>query len=450
MTKIGFVSLGCAKNRVDTEVMLHKLVSAGYEITPEEEQADIIIVNTCAFIEEAKQESIDCILDLAWLKKNRALKGIVVCGCLAERYGGEIFSEMPEEADAVVGVGSLADIVEAVRSVENGKEGYISHKNKEEQTLGGDRIITTEEYTAYLKISEGCDNRCTYCAIPMIRGRFHSRPMEDIVEEVRNFAARGVREFNIIAQDTTRYGEDLYGEKKLPELLKKLCEIGGVKWIRILYTYPERITDELLDVIAKEDKIIKYLDIPYQHCKEEILRNMNRAGGMMEILGQLKHIREKVPGVTLRTTLLVGFPGETDQDFDSLGVFVKAARFDRLGCFAYSREEGTPAADFPDQVEQEVKERRAEIIMAIQTDISKTLLKKQVGGVKEIVVENYDPRHKMFIGRSAENAPEIDGRVYFTSPFRHKLGDFVSVKIENSSDYDLCGSLVADIPESEA
>mgnify|MGYP003767324969 FL=1 len=446
--KVGFVALGCSKNQVDAELMMGALKQAGFEISSDPDECEVVVINTCAFIESAKAESIQNVLEFCRKKESGNPKVVVVTGCLAERYREQV-AELIPEADVVLGIGANDEIVSSVKKALKGEK-VSKFYAPENVPLKGYRILANAPFMAYIRIAEGCDNRCTYCAIPMIRGRFHSRPMEDIVEEVQAFAAKGVREFNIIAQDTTRYGEDLYGERKLPELLEKLCAVDGVKWIRILYAYPERITDELLDVIAKENKIVKYLDIPYQHCKEEILRNMNRTGSMMEILAQLKHIREKVPGITLRTTLLVGFPGETEQDFDSLGVFVKAARFDRLGCFAYSREEGTPAADFPDQVEDEVKERRAETIMAFQADISRTLLKKQVGGIREVVVENYDPLHKMFIGRSAENAPEIDGRIYFTSPFRHKLGDFVSVKIDQSSDYDLCGSLVADIPESEA
>lgn len=444
MTKIGFVSLGCAKNRVDTEVMLHKLVSAGYEITPEEEQADIIIVNTCAFIEEAKQESIDCILDLAWLKKNRALKGIVVCGCLAERYGGEIFSEMPEEADAVVGVGSLADIVEAVRSVENGKEGYISHKNKEEQTLGGDRIITTEEYTAYLKISEGCDNRCTYCAIPLIRGKMRSRPIEDIVEEAKELEAAGVKELNIIAQDTSRYGLDLYGEYSLARLLRAISDATNIPWIRILYMYPDKITDELIEEIANNPRILKYIDLPIQHISNKVLRVMNRHGDSDTIRDAIRRLRAGIPDITLRTTVIVGFPGETEDDFEELCNFIRITKFDRLGAFVYSREEDTAAYDLPDQIDAQLKQDRYDKIMRIQLGVSEKRNKAFIGKRLKVLCEGYDVPSGVYTGRSACDAPDVDGRVFFSSEKKIPAGQFVEVEITECMDYDLVGRAITE------
>ena len=309
--------------------------------------------------------------------------------------------------------------------------------------MEGRRILVNYPHYAYIRIADGCDNRCSYCAIPAIRGRYRSRPMENIIEECKAFASKGVEEFIIIAQDTTRYGEDIYGKRMLPELLKGICAIDGIRWVRILYAYPERVTDELLDVMASEEKIVKYLDIPIQHCSPKVLRAMHRkASTSAEILAFIKHIREKVPGIALRTTLLTGFPGESDSDFEALCKFVKAAKFERLGCFAYSREEGTASYDMPNQLDEETKERRAEVIMQIRTLVSAALLKKKVGTIMEVVVEGYDNKNKVFRARSAQDAPEIDGIVYFASPEKHCIGDFVNVKIEKSSDYDRLGSLV--------
>ncbi len=438
--KIGMIALGCNKNQVDAELMLGSLASQGFEICEDPGKCDVVIVNTCGFIESAKRESIENILECCEMKKQGIIKLVVVTGCLAERYREEV-AELIPEADIVLGIGANDELGAAIKQALMGKEvrSFCAPENLE---MEGRRILVNYPHYAYIRIADGCDNRCSYCAIPAIRGRYRSRTMENIIKECKGFAEKGVEELIIIAQDTTRYGEDIYGKRMLPELLKQICEIDGIRWVRILYAYPERVTDELLDVMASENKIVKYLDIPIQHCSKKVLRAMHRkASTPAELLDFIKHIREKVPGIALRTTLLTGFPGESDSDFESLCKFVKAAKFDRLGCFAYSREEGTASYDMPGQLDEETKERRAEVIMQIQTLVSATLLKKKVGTTMEVVVEGYDKKNKVFRARSAQDAPEIDGIVYFSSPEKHCIGDFVNVKIEKSSDYDLLGSL---------
>lgn len=446
--RVGMIALGCNKNQVDAELMLGTLSKAGFEISEDAGDCDVVIVNTCGFIESAKRESIENILECCEMKKQGAVKLVVVTGCLAERYREEM-AELIPEADVILGIGSNDEIVESIKKALDGQKvrSFYAPENLE---MEGKRILVNYPFYAYIRIADGCDNRCAYCAIPMIRGKFRSRPMENIVNEVKSFAAKGVEEFIIIAQDTTRYGEDIYGKRMLPELLRQICAIEGVRWVRILYAYPERVTEELLDVMASEDKIVKYLDIPLQHCSPKVLKAMRRKSYTSgELIAFIKHIREKVPGICLRTTLLTGFPGESDKDFEALCKFVKAAKFERLGCFAYSREEGTPSYDMPNQLDEETKERRAEVVMEIQTTVSAALQKKKVGKIFEVVVEGYDNKNKVFIGRTAQDAPEIDGIVYFTSPEKHCIGDFVKVKIEKSSDYDLLGTLV-DEAEVEA
>ncbi len=438
--KIGMIALGCNKNQVDAELMLGALAKEGFEIVENAGECDVVIVNTCGFIESAKRESIENILECCQLKEQGAVKLVVVTGCLAERYREEM-AELIPEADVILGIGANDEIAAAIRSALEGEKirKFYAPENLE---MEGRRILVNYPYYAYIRIADGCDNRCSYCAIPAIRGRYRSRPMESIIEECKHFAEKGVEEFIIVAQDTTRYGVDIYGKRMLPELLKKICEIDGIRWIRILYAYPERVTDELLDVIANEDKIVKYLDIPLQHCSQKVLKAMKRKQSTpQELLAMVKHLREKVPGITLRTTLLTGFPGESDSDFEALCKFVKAAKFDRLGCFAYSREEGTASYDMPHQLDEETKERRAEVIMEIQTAVSAALLKKKVGSVMDVVVDGYDNKNKVFRGRSSQDAPEIDGIVYFVSPEKHCIGDFVKVKITKSSEYDLLGEI---------
>ena len=437
--KVVMISLGCPKNQVDAEVMLNDLKKAGYTITPDESQADVIIVNTCGFIEDAKTEAIENILEAARFKKEGELKALIVTGCLAERYRDEITADIPE-VDAVVGIGKNRDIVSVVKNAVKG-EFHNCYGAKDELLLGGDRLLTTPPYTAYLKVAEGCDNCCTYCAIPLIRGRFRSRTIEDCVKEAENLAENGVTELIVVAQDTTRYGEDLYGKPMLCELLKKLCKIEGLHWIRTLYTYPERITDELLELINQEKKLVKYLDIPIQHCNGEILRRMNRKGNRESLLALTKKIRAAVPDITLRTTLLVGFPGETDEQYNELCEFVKQARFERLGCFAYSEEEDTPAASFPDQVDKQVRRDRCEHISDEQLPIVTENAEKQLGTVKEVLVEGYDNDIKCYFGRSQSDAPDIDGKVFFLSDKKLNEGEYHNVLITDTLDYDLLGEL---------
>ena len=438
MNKIGFVSLGCSKNLVDTEVMLRHLHEAGYEITPDETEADVIVVNTCGFIESAKQESIDNILDLAWLKENRSLKGIIATGCLVERYREQVLDEMPE-VDALVGVGSLARIAEAADAVLRGERGFCAFDDKESSPLGGERILTTPPYTAYLKIAEGCDNCCTYCAIPLIRGRFRSRPIEDIVEEAKDLSALGVKELNLIAQDTSRYGLDLYGEYRLADLVRAICAETDIPWIRLLYCYPDKITDELVKELAENPRLLKYMDIPIQHISDPILAAMNRHGDGATIRDAIRRLREHVPGITLRSTAIVGFPGETEEQFAELCEFIKEARFDRFGAFPYSAEEGTPAAELDGQIEEQVKQDRYDILMATQLPISETLNEEKVGKTVTVLCEGYDPVAESHFGRSAADAPDIDGKVYFSAPRRVAEGEFVSVRITEAMDYDLIG-----------
>ena len=436
--KVGFVSLGCCKNLVDTEVMLHTLVSAGYEITPEEIDADVIVVNTCGFIESAKQEAIDEILDLAWLKKNRRLRAIVATGCLVERYREQVFELMPE-VDALIGVGSLSHIAEAVDAALRGEK-YASFEDKEQSVLGGERVLTTPEYTAYLKIAEGCSNRCTYCAIPLIRGRLRSRAIEDIVKEAKELEALGVRELNLIAQDTTSYGIDLYGEYKLAELVRAITKETEIPWIRLLYCYPDKITDELIAEMKTNDRLLHYMDIPIQHISDSVLSRMNRHGDSALIKEKIAQLRREIPDITLRTTAIVGFPGETEEDFTELCEFVKETRFDRFGAFTYSAEEDTPAATMEDQIDEQTKQDRYDILMDTQLTVSEALQKKKVGRIVTVLCEDYDAAAEIYFGRSAADAPDVDGKVYFRSKKKIYPGKFVRVKITEAMDYDLIGT----------
>ena len=440
MTKIGFVSLGCSKNLVDTEVMLHKLITAGYEVTPEETEADIVIVNTCGFIGDAKQESIDNILDIAWLKKNRSLRGIIATGCMVERYREEVLRELPE-VDAIVGVGSLDRIVEAVEAVLRG-ERFAALDDHNTSPLGGDRVLTTPDHMAYLKIAEGCDNRCTYCAIPAIRGRFRSRPIEDVVEEAKGLSELGVKEVCLVAQDTTRYGLDLYGEYRLHDLVRAITEATDIPWIRLLYCYPDKITDGLLRELRDNPRLVKYMDIPIQHISDRVLTAMNRHGDSQMIRAAVRRLREAVPDITLRTTVIVGFPGETEEEFSELCEFVKEARFDRFGAFTYSPEEDTPAALLPDQLDEQEKQDRYDTVMATQLPIAEEQNAKKIGKTLTVLCEGYDPVAETHYGRSEADAPDVDGKIYFSAPRRLAEGEFYEVKIEEALDYDLVGRLV--------
>ena len=444
MVKLGLVSLGCPKNRVDAELMLKKLQDAGFEITPYEAEAEVIIVNTCGFIEDAKTEAIENILEVARYKTEDEgkLKALIVTGCLAERYRDEITENIPE-VDAVVGIACNNNIVEIVRRTLNAEKGGY-YGPKEELSIEGERLLSTPKYTAYVKIAEGCDNCCTYCAIPQIRGRFRSRMMQDIIFECMHLAEKGVKEIILVAQDTTRYGTDLYGEPKLALLLRNLCKIEGIRWIRVLYTYPDVITDELIETIASEEKVVKYLDIPIQHCNAEILKRMNRRGTKEDLEALIEKLRANIPGIVLRTTLITGFPGETEEQFDELCEFVNKMRFDRLGCFAYSEEEDTMAAKFTDQVDMQLRVDRSEIIMNDQLAITLQKNEERFGKVLTVLIEGYDDYIKCYFGRTYADAPDIDGKVFFMTPHPLTIGDFVKVRITVALEYDLLGELFED------
>lgn len=438
--KVGLVSLGCSKNLVDSERMLYKLRNKGYQLVTEPGLADIAVVNTCGFIQSAKEEAIETILELGKLKEDGTLKKIVITGCLTERYREEA-AELFPEADAVIGIGNNKDITDVLDHVLAGEK-YVNFAPKLDAELTGSRIISTLPFFSYLKIAEGCSNCCTYCAIPMIRGKFRSVPMEEVIKEAETLASNGVTELVVIAQDTSRYGEDIYGESRLPELLKRLCRIEGLKWIRTLYCYPERITDELLDTIASEEKLVKYLEIPIQHCDGDILSRMNRWGSEESLEALFAHIREKIPGVILRTTLITGFPGETQEQFDRLAEFVQRVKFDRLGCFPYSQEDGTKAADLPDQIESETAAHRADIIMEQQMLISAENNERLLNTEHKAVVEGFDRFGECWFGRTANDAPDIDGKVFFTSEKPLKIGDYVTIRITDTLDYDLIGEVI--------
>ena len=438
MTKVAFISLGCSKNLVDTEVMLHNLHKAGFEVTFEPEEAEIIVINTCGFIESAKQEAIDNILDAAELKQWGKCKHLIATGCLVERYREEVMNELPE-LDALVGVGSLEDIAEACRAVMRGEK-YTSFKDKNTSPLGGGRILTTAPHTAYLKIAEGCDNRCTYCAIPLIRGKLRSRTIEDIVHEARELDRAGVKELNLIAQDTTRYGLDIYGEYKLAALVKEITKSTSIPWIRLLYCYPDKITDELIEEFNTNSRLVNYMDIPVQHISDTVLKRMNRHGGKSLIIDAIARLRKSVPDITLRTTAMVGFPGETEDDFVELCEFVKETRFDRFGAFTYSPEEDTEAAMMPDQIDEQVKQDRYDILMQTQLTVAEELNAAKIGKEITVITDGYDSVAEIYFGRSEADAPDVDGKVYFRAEKgKYTYGDFVKVKITEALDYDLIG-----------
>ena len=439
--KVGMISLGCPKNQVDAELMLNRLHDAGFTLTNEESSADVVVINTCGFIDDAKKEAIENILEMAALKNEGTIKGIVVTGCLAERFKEEIKKELPE-VDVVLGLGSNNKIVDAVEKALNGEQ-YTDFCDKMLLDMEGERVLTTPSYTAYLRISDGCDNCCTYCTIPKIRGRFRSRKPEQIIDEAKRLAKRGVKELVLVAQDTTNYGKDIFGEPRLAELLDELCEVEGIEWIRMLYTYPDLITDKLLDTMARQEKVLNYLDIPLQHCNGEILKRMNRSGDKESLVKLVNRIREKLPDVTLRTTFITGFPGETEEQFNELCDFVHEVKFDRLGCFAYSAEDGTIAGAMDCQIDDEVKQRRAEIIMDAQLRIVDEKNQIKLGEVLSVIVEGYDDYIKCLYGRTKGDAPEIDAKVFFTpAANRAKCGDIVKVEITDTIEYDLLGAQV--------
>ena len=437
--KVGVVSLGCPKNQCDAEMMLAKIYKAGYKIVDEAGLADVVVINTCGFIQSAKEEAIEEIMEAITRKNDGINKKIIVTGCLAQRYQQQMDEEFPE-LDGILGLGKNEDILDAIERVLK-DERVVDFGKLEDHKLDGDRLQATLPHYAYLRIADGCDNCCSYCAIPQIRGKFHSRTMENIVAEAEGLVMNGVKELILVAQDTTRYGEDLYGKIMLPELLEKLCQLD-VKWIRLLYCYPERVTDELIEVIAKQDKICKYMDLPIQHCNAEILKDMNRSGDREQLTALIKKLREKIPGITLRTTFITGFPGETEEQFTELAEFAHEIKFERLGCFAYSAEDNTPAADFLNQVADAEKEHRAEIIMEQQDVRVGEYCNALIGNETEVVVEGYDRYSEMFFGRDASYAPEIDGMIYFTSENKLALGDFVKIRIIDNMENNLLGEVI--------
>lgn len=438
--QIGLISLGCPKNQVDAERMLALMDEAGHSIVDYVDGCDVVIINTCGFIDDAKKEAIENILDVVELKNEGVVRKIIVTGCLAQRHKEEIAKEIPE-VDAVIGIGANGKILEVIDDVMSTTELVESFPPQSELPLDGQRILTTPEHWAYLKIADGCSNRCTYCTIPSIRGDMRSRKMENILEEAKQLAEVGVKELIVIAQDTTSYGLDLYGELRLPELLDKLCEVDGIEWIRLLYCYPDKITDELIATIRDQEKIVNYIDLPLQHSDNRILKAMNRRGTREEIAETIEKLRREIPDVVIRTTFIVGFPGEDDDAFEDLATFVNEMEFDRLGCFSFSPQEGTPAYDMDDQVEEDVKISRGDVIMQDQFAIMEEKNNEKIGNTYKTIVEEYDSYTDSYIGRTYMDAPEIDSVVKFTSKEDLEIGDFTNVTIFDYEEYDLLGEV---------
>ena len=436
--KVGMISLGCPKNQVDGEALLAKLKKAGYEIVNNIEDSDVMIVNTCGFIEQAKKEAIDTILEVAEYKNAGLISAIVVTGCLAERYQDEIIKEMPE-VDAVLGIGANSDIV---KTCDKALCGIVttSFPNKCYLSINDERIISTPSHWAYLKIAEGCDNRCSYCAIPGIRGGFRSRTIESCVDEAKALAESGVKELILIAQDTTKYGQDLYGKYSLDILLKELVKIDGIEWIRLFYCYPQRITDSLINVIANEKKVCSYIDIPLQHSDKTVLKNMNRVGDGDDYRALISKMRKAIPDLALRTTFMVGFPGETDEQFENLCKFTEDVKFDKMGCFTFSPEEDTPAYDMQNQIDDDVKVRRQEVLMNKQYSITEELNKQRIGRIYKVIIDTFDG--EKYVGRSYMDSPEIDSGIIFTCDNNLNIGDFVNVEITDYNGYDLIGEAI--------
>lgn len=436
--KIFLESLGCDKNRVDSEEMLGLLQGAGFSFCNDETEADIIIINTCCFIDAAKEESIETILALARMKEIGKCSRLIVTGCMAQRYKDEILKELPE-VDAIVGPGDLSQIISAAGGPASSEENKTQKRPR--------RIITTPGHYEFLRIADGCDKRCTYCVIPYIRGSYRSEKLEELVEEAETLAKEGVRELILVAQETTVYGTDIYGKKMLPELLRRLCGIEGLKWIRVLYTYPEEIDEELLDVMASQEKIVHYLDMPVQHASDDILRRMGRRTSRKELLDTIHMIRSRIPGIALRTSLITGFPGETQADFEALKSFVEEAAFDRLGVFTYSQEEGTPAAAFSDQIPEKVKEKRRDEIMELQARISAGKLSERTGEIFDVFIEGYLPDDEIYVGRTYMDAPDVDGFFYVKSERSLLTGDFIKARCISSGEYDLYGEEIYESAE---
>ena len=440
MRKILFISLGCDKNLVDTEYMIGSLAGSGYEITDDDAKADVIVINTCSFIHDAQDESVSNILSMAKHKEDGNLKALIIAGCLAQQYGDDILDELPE-VDAVIGTNSYDMLPQIIERVLEGERVVVKNELTGLPKNNGKRIMTTGGHFEYLKIAEGCDKHCTYCVIPSLRGRYRSVPMEQLLDEARTLAENGVAELNIVAQETTLYGVDIYGRKSLHILLEKLCEIEELHWIRLLYTYPEEIYPELIDTIKNNKKICNYLDMPIQHCSDDILKRMGRKTDKSDIIDIISTLRKEIPDIVLRTTLITGFPGETEEQHEELKRFVSEMRFDRLGVFTYSRQDGTPAASMPDQIEEDIKEQRKEEIMLIQQEISADKNSGQIGKSREVFVEGYIPEEDIYVGRSYADAPNIDGYVFFNAYRTLDSGVFVNCNITESSEYDLIGEM---------
>ncbi|MDE6999523.1 MAG: 30S ribosomal protein S12 methylthiotransferase RimO [Lachnospiraceae bacterium] len=444
--KILFISLGCDKNLVDTEMMLGMLVQRGFSITDDETQAEAVVVNTCCFINDAKQESINALLEMAELRKSGSIKALIAAGCLAQRYQDEIQREIPE-VDAIVGTTAIDAVADALDGVLSGdRRNHLEDINRE-PVYGRKRIVTTGGHYAHLKIAEGCDKHCSYCIIPKVRGNYRSIPIDSLVQEAEHLAASGVRELILVAQETTLYGADLYGKKCLPELLHRLCAIQGIYWIRILYCYPEEITDELIDTIQREPKVCNYLDIPIQHASDAVLKRMGRRTNRQELADMIAKLRERIPDICLRTTLITGFPGETQEDHESLLAFVDEMEFDRLGVFTYSPEEDTPAALFDDQIDEEVKLDRQADIMELQQEIAFEKAQEAVGSTLPVMVEGKVPDEHAYVARSYRDAPDVDGFVFIQTGRELMTGDFVRVRITGAHEYDLIGEIEDEFTE---
>lgn len=444
--KILFISLGCDKNLVDSEVMLGLLASRGYEMIDDEQEADIIVVNTCCFIHDAKQESVDNILEMAEYKKTGKLKALIVTGCLAERYRQEIIDEIPE-VDAVLGTTAYDKILDAVDEALEGKHFLEMEDLQALPVVDTKRQITTGGHFAYMKIAEGCDKHCTYCIIPKIRGTYRSVPMGQLIKEAEELAAQGVKELILVAQETTLYGKDLYGEKSLHKLLKELCKVSGIQWIRILYCYPEEITDELIQVIKEEPKICHYLDLPIQHANDEILKRMGRRTSKQELIDIVTKLRKEIPDICLRTTLITGFPGETEEQHQELVEFVDEMEFDRLGVFTYSPEEDTPAATMPDQIDEEVKLERQAELMELQQEIAFDTAENMIGREMLVMIEGKIADEPAYVGRTYRDAPKVDGLIFVETGELLMSGDFAKVTVTGAEEYDLIGGLTNELTE---
>lgn len=446
MLKAGFISLGCSKNLVDTEVMLGILAYNNIEITAEPSEADILIINTCTFIQSAKEESITTVLNMAEYKQEGKGKcrSLIIAGCMGQRYGKELLEEFPE-VDAIIGTGAWNRIMEAVEaSLHERKRVLITGESKDIYKASTPRLFTTPFYSAYIKIAEGCDHRCAYCAIPYVRGNYRSRTIEDIKAEVEDLANKGVKEFNIIAQDTTYYGRDIYGKPSLVELLKELAKIEKVKWLRIQYAYPHTFTDELIDLIATEDKICNYVDLPLQHAHNDVLKRMRRSDTKESVEALLHKLRTRIPGVVIRSSFIVGFPGETDSQYTTLRNFLEEQRFDKVGIFSYSREEGTPAYDMPNQVDENIMQERYHDLMSLQSKISETINIEMEGKIVDVLIEGRDDEQHIAYGRSYREAPDVDGQVFIEGDDVSQVGDIVKVRILQGFDYDVVGERVED------